>query len=94
MSILGVVPFPVVVVEAVDELWEGDLVWIPPSILKNIPFESWINGDDGDGLKFPFEGLFVRFAAKFLWLGGDIDIADRGLGAWCMTSIQIQKNMQ
>ena len=74
-------------VEADDEIWEGDdLVWFPTSILKKVPpppppFESWINGD---------EGLLVRFVVvKFLWLGGDIDIADRGLGAWCMTSIEI-----
>lgn len=82
-NILGVVIFPVVFVEADDEIWEGDdLVWFPTSILKKVPppFESWINGD---------EGLFVRFVVKFLWLGGDIDIADRGLGAWCMTSIEI-----
>ena len=82
-NILGVVTFPVVFVEADDEIWEGDdLVWFPTSILKKVPppFESWINGD---------EGLFVRFVVKFLWLGGDIDIADRGLGAWCMTSIEI-----
>ena len=70
-------------VEADDEIWEGDdFVWFPASILKKVPppFESWINGD---------EGLFVRFVVKFLWLGGDIDIADRGLGAWFMTSIEI-----
>ena len=82
-NILGVVIFPVVFVEADDEIWEGDdFVWFPASILKKVPppFESWINGD---------EGLFVRFVVKFLWLGGDIDIADRGLGAWFMTSIEI-----